>query len=353
MRKIKNLERIPIPSNGDARQLHELKMEPRMFRFFVVLLSILTASALATSGARADWPERPLRLIVPFAAGSSSDTIARIVAAKMGDRLGQQVAVENRVGGSTIIGTQEVARAAPDGYTLGLANTTSHVVSFVLNPHLSFDPLRDFTPIGMIGSSPFMLVSSPHVPTTTLQEFVALAKAKPGSLSYASAGTGTLAHLAGELFKRQANVDVVHVPYHGTEQSLLDLMEGRIDLSVSTIPPTLPQIKQGTVRALAVMGDRRNSMLPDIPTVTEAGTPGCEAALWTAIVLPAGVPAGIVDRLSRTLFAVVNDPDMQRSLAAQGVDPQPGPPEAVTAAINADISKWRGVVTSANIVQAQ
>jgi tripartite-type tricarboxylate transporter receptor subunit TctC len=241
----------------------------------------------------------------------------------------------------------------PDGYTLGLANTTSHVVSAALNPHLPFDPLRDFVPIGMIGSSPFMLVSSPHVPATTLQEFVDLAKAKPGSLSYASAGTGTLAHLAGELFKHQANIDLVHVPYHGTEQSVLDLMEGRIDLSVSTIPPTLPQIKQGNVRALAVMSDKRSGMLPDVPTVAEAGTPGCEAALWTAIVVPAGVPADIVDRLSKTLIAVVNDPDVQKTLAAQGVDPQPGPPDVVTATISADIPKWRSVVTNANIVQAQ
>src|SRR5580692_1458860 len=318
-----------------------------------VLLSVVPASLLAASGARADWPERPLRLIVPFAAGSSSDTIARIVAAKMGDRLGQQIAVENRVGGSTIIGTQEVARAVPDGYTLGLANTTSHVVSAAINPHLPFDPIRDFEPIGMIGSSPFMLVSSPHLPAATLQQFVDLAKAKPGSLSYASAGTGTLAHLAGELFKHQANIDVVHVPYHGTEQSLLDLMEGRIDLSVSTIPPTLPQIKQGNVRALAVMSDKRSGMLPDVPTVAEAGTPGCEAALWTAIVVPAGVPAAIRARLTQTLIAVVSDPDVQKTLAAQGVDPQPGPPDVVTATISADIPKWRSVVTNANIVQAQ
>jgi tripartite-type tricarboxylate transporter receptor subunit TctC len=218
-----------------------------------------------------------------------------------------------------------VARAVPDGYTLGLANTTSHVVSAALNPHLPFDPIRDFVPIGMIGSSPFMLVSSPHLPAATLKQFVDLAKAKPGSLSYASAGTGTLAHLAGELFKHQANIDLVHVPYHGTEQSLLDLMEGRIDLSVSTIPPTLPQIKQGTDRALAVMSDKRSGSLPDIPTVAEAGPPGCEAALWTAIVLPAGVPAAIADRLSKTLIAVVNDPDVQKTLAAQGVDPKPGP----------------------------
>jgi tripartite-type tricarboxylate transporter receptor subunit TctC len=328
-------------------------MERRMARLSVVLLSALASAILGVSGARADWPERPLRLIVPFAAGSSSDTIARIVAAKMGDRLGQQIAVENRVGGSTVIGTQEVARAAPDGYTLGLANTTSHVVSAALNPHLSFDPIRDFTPVGMIGSSPFVLLSSPHVPAVTLAAFVDLAKAKPGALSYASAGTGTLAHLAGELFKHQANIDVVHVSYHGTEQSLLDLMEGRIDLSVSTIPPSLAQIQQGTVRALAVMSDKRNSMLPGVPTVAEAGTPGCEAALWTAIVVPAGVPNAIVDRLSKTLIAVVNDPDVQKTLVAQGVDPQPGSPDAVTAAINADIPKWRGVVTAANIVQAQ
>jgi tripartite-type tricarboxylate transporter receptor subunit TctC len=324
-----------------------------MFRLRLALLSVLAASALAISSARADWPERPLRLIVPFAAGSSSDTIARIIATKMGDSLGQQIAVENRVGGSTIIGTQEVARSAPDGYTLGLANTTSHVVSAAINPHLPFDPIRDFAPIGMIGSSPFMLVSSPHLPATTLKEFVDLAKAKPGSLSYASAGTGTLAHLAGELFKHQANIDVVHVPYHGTEQSLLDLMEGRIDLSISTIPPTLAQIKQGTVRALAVMSDKRSDMLPAVPTVAEAGTPGCEAALWTAIVLPAGVPTDIVDRLSKILIAVVNDPDVQKTLEAQGVDPEPGLPDVVTAAITADIPKWRNVVANANIVQAQ
>ena len=324
-----------------------------MFRLPLALLSVLAASALAISNARADWPERPLRLIVPFAAGSSSDTIARIVAAKMGDQLGQQIAVENRVGASTVIGTQEVARSAPDGYTLGLANTTSHVVSVVVNPHPLFDPIRDFAPIGMIGSSPFLLVSSPHVPATTLKQFVDLAKAKPASLSYASAGTGTLAHLAGELFKHQANIDVVHVSYRGTEQSLLDLMEGRIDLSISTIPPTLSQIQSGAVRALAVMSDKRSGMLPNVPTVGEAGVPGCEAALWTAIVVPAGVPAAIVDRLSKTLIAVVNDPDVQKTLKAQGVDPEPGSPDVVTATINADIPKWRDVVSNANIVQAQ
>jgi tripartite-type tricarboxylate transporter receptor subunit TctC len=325
-----------------------------MIRTALALLSGLTVFLTALpSGQAADWPDRPLRLIVPFDAGSSSDTIARIVAAKMGNQLGQQIVIENRVGGGTLIGTAEIAKSLPDGYTLGLANTSTHVVSVVVHAQVPFDPLRDFAPIGMIGSSPFVLVSTPHLPTTTLKEFIDLAKTKPRSLSYASAGTGTLAHLAGELFKRKADLDLVHIPYHGTEQSMLDLMEGRIDLSVSTIPPTLSTVQQKTVRALAVMSDKRNSMLPDVPTVAEAGVPGCEAALWTAIVVPAGVPVAIRARLTQVLTAVVNDPEVQKALQTQGVDPQPGPPEAVTAAINADTAKWRDVVKVANIAEAK
>jgi tripartite-type tricarboxylate transporter receptor subunit TctC len=325
-----------------------------MIRTSLALLSALVVFvAAAPSGQAADWPKRPLRLIVPFDAGSSSDTIARIVATKMGNQLGQQVVVENRVGGGTLIGTAEIAKSLPDGYTLGLANTSTHVVSAVVHAQVPFDPLRDFAAIGMIGSSPFILVSTPHLPATTLKEFIDLARTKPGSLSYASAGTGTLAHLAGELFKRKADVDLVHIPYHGTEQSMLDLMEGRIDLSISTIPPTLSQVQQKTVRALAVMSDRRDSMLPDVPTVAEAGIPGCEAALWTAIVVPAGVPAAIRAQLTEALTSAVNEPEVQKALQTQGVDPQPGPPEAVTAAINADTPKWRDVVKAANIAEAK
>jgi tripartite-type tricarboxylate transporter receptor subunit TctC len=325
-----------------------------MIRTSLALLSALMVFLAAVPSCQAaDWPERPLRLIVPFDAGSSSDTIARIVAAKMGNQLGQQIVVENRVGGGTLIGTAEIAKSLPDGYTLGLANTSTHVVSAVVHAQVPFDPLRDFAAIGMIGSSPFVLVSTPHLPATTLKQFIDLAKTKPGSLSYASAGTGTLAHLAGELFKRKADVDLVHIPYHGTEQSMLDLMEGRIDLSVSTIPPTLSQVQQKTVRALGVMSDKRNSMLPDVPTVAEAGVPGCEAALWTAIVVPAGVPAAIRARLTKVLTSVVNEPEVQKALQTQGVDPQPGPPEAVTAAINADTPKWRDVVRVANIAEAK
>jgi tripartite-type tricarboxylate transporter receptor subunit TctC len=324
-----------------------------MRRIVVFLMSVSVATASLIAPAFAQWPDRPIKLIVPFAAGSSSDTIARIVAAKAGEKLGQQIVVENRVGASTVIGTDAVAKAAPDGYTLGLANTTTHAASAALNPSLPFDPVKDFIPVAMIGSSPFVLVSAPQVPAATLAEFVALAKSKPGALSYASAGTGTLAHLAGELFKRQAHVDITHVPYRGTAQSMIDLMQGRIELSVSTIPPTLQQIHEGKLRALAVMGDKRNAMLPEIPTVAEAGVPGCEAGLWTAIVVPAGTPLAIVKRLNETMLAVAAAPDVQQAMKIQGVDPEPGSPEAVAERIKADVVKWKDVVTVAKIAGTQ
>ena len=320
-----------------------------MLRVAVLAASIAAAIIGTSPGAQAAWPDRPIKLIVPFGAGSSSDIIARVVAAKAGERLGQQIVVENRVGGSTVIGTDAVAKSAPDGYTLGLANTTTHAASAALNASLPFDPVKDFAPVAMIGSSPFVLIAATQVSTTTLKDFVALAKAKPGVLSYASAGTGTLAHLAGELFKHKAGIDVLHVPYRGTAQSVFDLMQGRIELSVSTIPPTLAHIRDGKLRALATMSEKRNVMLPEIPTVAEAGVPGCEAALWTAIVVPAGVPADIVKKLNEAVLAVVNSPEVQQSLKVQGVDPQPGPPEAVAERIKADIVKWREVATAAHI----
>jgi tripartite-type tricarboxylate transporter receptor subunit TctC len=318
-----------------------------------VALLLIAATTIGIDVARAEWPDRPIKMIVPFSPGSSSDTIARIVAAKMGERLGQQVVVENRVGGSTIIGTDSVAKSTPDGYTLELANTTTHAASAALNAALPFDPVKDFAPVAMIGVSPFVLIGATQVSAPTLKEFVTLAKIKPGSLSYASAGTGTLAHLAGELFKHKAGIEVTHVPYRGSAQSMVDLMQGRIELSVSTIPPTLQHIREGKLRAFAVMSDKRNVSLPDTPTVAEAGVPGCEAALWTAIVVPARVPVDIIKRLNAAVLAAVATPEIQQALAIQGVDPEPGPPEAVSERIKADIMKWKDVVAAAKITGTQ
>jgi len=320
-----------------------------MMRWFLKTAAIFAIASLPMQPALAQWPDRPLRLIVPFAAASSSDTIARLIALKLGERLGQQIVVDNRVGGSTIIGTDAVAKSAPDGYTLGLANTTTHAASAGLSANLPFDPEKDFAPIAMIGASPFVLISSPHTSAATLKEFVALAKASPGTLSYASAGTATLAHLAGELFKSKAAVDVTHIPYRGTAQSMFDLMQGRINLLIGTIPPTLQSIREGKLRALATMSEKRNDALPDVPTVTEAGVPGCEAGLWTALVVPAGVPEDIRKRLTEATLAVVAMEEVQAALRKQGIDPEPGPPQAVTAQIRKDIVKWREVVLAAKI----
>jgi len=313
------------------------------------LVAAIATVGIGTSPARAEWPDRPIKMVVPFTAGSSSDTIARVVAAKMGERLGQQVIVENRVGGSTIIGTDSVAKSAPDGYTLELANTTTHAASAALNATLPFDPVKDFAPVAMIGSSPFVLIGATQVEAKTLKDFVALAKASPGKLSYASAGTGTLAHLAGELFKSKAGIEVTHVPYRGSAQSMFDLMQGRIEMSVSTIPPTLAHIREGNLRAFATMSEKRNASLPDTPTVAEAGVPGCEAELWTAVVVPAGVPADIIKRLNAAVLDAVASPEIQKAMTIQGIDPEPGPPEAVAARIKADIVKWREVVAGAHI----
>jgi tripartite-type tricarboxylate transporter receptor subunit TctC len=324
-----------------------------MMRWVLKSVAVLAIAALHVQPAFAQWPDRPIRLIVPFSAGSSSDTIARLIAVKLGERLGQQVVVDNRVGGSTVIGTDAVAKAVPDGYTLGLANTTTHAASVALTPNLPFDPVKDFAAVAMIGTSPFVLVGAPQLNTATLKDFIALARTQPGKLSYASAGTGTLAHLAGELFKAKAGVEVTHVPYRGSAQSMLDLMQGRIELSVSTIPPTLQHIREGKLRGFATMSGKRNEALPEVPTVAEAGVPGCEAALWTALVAPAGVPPDILKRLTEAALAIAAADDVQKALRIQGVDPEPGPPQAVAAQIQTDIPKWREVVAVAKIGAAK
>ena len=240
---------------------------------------------------------------MPFTAGSSSDIVARIVGQKLGERLGQSLVVDNRVGASGNIGTEAVARAEPDGYTIGLANTTTHAVAASLAANLPYDPVRDFAPVAMIGASPFVLAVYPGVPAKTVPELIALAKARPKALNYASAGPASLAHLSGALFEKMAGIELTHVPYRGSAQSVLDLIDGRVEMQFGTLAPTLPLIREGKVRALAVTGGKRNATLPEVPTIAESGLPGYESSLWAAIVVPAGTPPGIVARLNREVVA--------------------------------------------------
>jgi tripartite-type tricarboxylate transporter receptor subunit TctC len=320
-----------------------------MTRLTLALLTGLLATSLAqaqTSDAR--WPERPIRFIVPFTPGSSSDIVARLVAQKLSERLGQQLVVENRVGAGGSVGTEQVARADPDGYTLGLANTSTHAVA----PNVgtpSYDPVKDFAPVSMLGSSPFVLALHPGVPVQSVQELIALAKSKPRALNYASAGAATLAHLSGALFEKMAGIELTHVPYRGTAQSTLDLLEGRVEMQFGTIPPSLSHIRAGKLRALAVTGAARNPTLPDVPTLAESGLPGYECSLWQAIVAPAATPGVIIARLNREVTVTLNDPEVRAAFAKQGVETEPGTPEALGVRIRDDVKKWREVITSAGI----
>jgi tripartite-type tricarboxylate transporter receptor subunit TctC len=292
----------------------------------------------------AQWPDRPIRVIVPFQPGGIADVIMRIIGQKLGNRLGQQIVVENRVGAGGRAGTEAVARAEPDGYTLGFANTSTLAIAPSMTANLTFDPVKDFAPVAMIGTSPFVLAINPTLPARTVQEFVELAKSKPRSLSFASAGTGTLAHLAGVLFERLAKVEMIHVPYRGTNQAMVDLMEGRIDSQFATIPPTLQFIRTGKMRALAVTGDKRSQVLPDVPTVAESGVVGYELSLWQAIVAPSAVSPAIIARLNQEIIQILKEPDTVERLDKLGVDTDPGVPEVLGRRISAEIVKWRDII---------
>jgi tripartite-type tricarboxylate transporter receptor subunit TctC len=327
----------------------------RLFaRSFFALMALMAPSlwphsAAAQSAQPSHWPDRPIRFIVPFQPGSSSDTIARIVGQKLGERLGQQLVIENKVGGASVVGTEAIARAEPDGYTIGLANTTTHAGTTGLGGALPFDPVKDFTPVAMIGNSPFVLLVTPGLTARSTQELISLAKERPGTLNYASAGPGSTTHLAGALFASMAGIELTHVPYRGTGQSVLDIMEGRIEMVFGTIAPSLSYIRSGKLRALATTGEKRTAMLPELPTLAEAGLRGYEAGLWTAIVLPAGAPADIVRRLNQEVNAAVNSPELRAALDKQGVETDTGTPESLAARIKADLVKWRDVAMKAGV----
>jgi tripartite-type tricarboxylate transporter receptor subunit TctC len=312
---------------------------------------IVASAALAISPARAEdnWPTKPIRFIVPFPAGSAVDVVARLIGQRVGARLGQQLIIDNRVGASGSVGALALARSVPDGYTIGLVTASTHAVAVSLNAHLPYDPLKDFAPIGVIGNSPYVLVVYPGVPVESVAELVALAKAKPGALNYASVGPASLANLAVELFSHSTQVRLTHVPYRSSAQALLDLVEGRIQIQFGTPGPTLPHIRDGKVRALAVTSAKRLSTLPDVPTFMEAGVPGYEASLWMGLMAPTGTPAAIISRLNGELNAFLASPDGRSSLAAQGVEPEPGTATALQERIRTEIEKWHAVIKRAGI----
>jgi tripartite-type tricarboxylate transporter receptor subunit TctC len=315
-----------------------------------ISLALLVATFISTAAAaQTGWPSKPIRLIAPFPPASTSDVIGRVLGQKMSQRLGQPVVVDNRVGASGNIGADAIAKAAPDGYTIGIVTSSTHAVAVSLSAKLPYDPIKDFTPITMLANSPYVLVLYPGVPAKDIKQLIALARAKPGALNYGSAGPASLAHLAGALFANLTATQLTHVPYKSSSQSVIDLISGRLEMQFATIAPTLANIRAGQLRALAVTGRKRSDALPDVPTMDEAGVTGYEATLWFALVAPSGLPAGIATKLQQETLEILNSAEMKETLAQQGFVPDPGTPDALAAQIRGDIAKWRDVIAKAGI----
>ena len=310
--------------------------------------AIFAVLALAAGLAQSQqYPTKPVRIIAPFAPGGGTDFIARLIAQKLTERLGHQVIVENKPGAGGNLGAEFAVKSAPDGYTLLLV-----AGSYTVNPSLyklSFDPVNDITPVVQLSQGPFVVAVHPSVPANNLKELIELARRQPDKLSYASAGSGSITHLASELFLDMAKIKIVHIPYKGTGPALNDTIAGSTQLIFGSVSTTLQFIKSGRLRGLAVTTPRRISALPDLPTVAEAGVPGYEVVLWHGLVAPKGVPRPIVDRLNREANEVLKAKDMGDLLATDGVAPAGGTPEQFRAVIKADIGRWRGVVKQANI----
>jgi tripartite-type tricarboxylate transporter receptor subunit TctC len=312
------------------------------------LLPILALACAMGSASAAEYPSRTIRYVVGQAPGGSSDTLARIVTQKLAEALGQQVVVDNRPGATGNIGAEAVARAAPDGYTL-LQVATSHATNPALMSRMPFDPIRDFTPVVLLSEAPNLWLAHPSLPARSVRELIALAKTRPGQINFASSGTGSSQHLAGELLKSMTGIDMVHIPYKGSPPALIDVIGGRVVLMCSTLAPAMPHVKTGKVRAYGVTGARRSAAAPDIPTIAESGVPGYEATAWQGVLAPARTPAEAVDRLNAELVRVLARPDVSRQLAEQGYEQVGGTPERFAAFIKSEIVKWSKVIKAAGL----
>jgi tripartite-type tricarboxylate transporter receptor subunit TctC len=321
-----------------------------MMRFALALvLALGNATGALAQAAEARWPDRPVRMIVPLPAGSAVDIVARLIGQRLGDRVGQPIIMDNRSGASGAIATDAVAKAAPDGYTLGMATSTTHVTTAILNNKLPYDPVKDFVPVALIGIVPYVLTVSPKLPVKNLAELLALAKSKPRALSYSSVGQASLAHLATELLSTMTGVELNHIPYRASGPATLDLAEGRIDITFGVLGSSLPLITDGKIRALAVTTEKRAESVPDVPTMAEAGLPGFEASLWFAVVAPAALPVPILTRLNQELNAILELPDVKKGLALQAISVELSTPDKLRELIRTDIEKWRTIAAKAGV----
>ena len=313
--------------------------------------ALLAAFALSLAGAAVaqDYPNRPVRWVSPWPAGGANDIFSRAIAQKLSDAFGQPVVVDNRAGAAGAIGTEHVAKSAADGYVLTLGSSPTHAIAPSLNPALPYDPLRDFAAVTLVAVVPNVLVVNPSLPAKSVRELIALAKAKPGSLNFGSAGNGTSQHLSAELFKVLASVDMVHVPYKGTAPALADLLAGQVQLAFDNIPALLPHIQSGKLRALAVTSAARSQALPDLPTVAETGLPGYDASVWFGVFVPAGTPRPVINRLHGEINKALAAPDLKARMASMGAEVSGMGPDEFREFWRREIPKWAEVVKAANI----
>jgi tripartite-type tricarboxylate transporter receptor subunit TctC len=311
-----------------------------MFASRIAALAFALAVPLAFAQA---YPAKPVRIIVPFAAGGPADLYARVIAEKLQGAMGQAFVVEDRPGGGAITGTDAVAKSAPDGYTLLMMSNT-HTVNESLFAEKPYVLLRDLVPVAPVNYSDLVMVVHPSVPANTLAEFIALAKAKPGTLNYASSGPGTPYHMAGELFKAMAGVDIVHVPYKGSSGARTDILGGQVQMMFDAIPTMAPNVRAGKLKALGTSGKVRSTVLPEVPTVSEGGVPGYDAVIWLGIMAPAGTPRPIVERLNNEIKRVVNSPEVKDAWAKQGAVAMTMSPEEFGKFMREDIDKWARIV---------
>jgi tripartite-type tricarboxylate transporter receptor subunit TctC len=314
-------------------------------RFALVLAAALFAAPvlLATSCFAQDYPTRPVRILVPFGAGGPADVTARLIGNILQENFGQPFVIEDRPGAGGVIGTVEAAKAAPDGYTLLMMSNTQ-TANESLVPQRKYELMRDLMPIAPVNYSDLVMVVNPSVPAKTLAEFVALAKSQPGKLNYASSGQGTPYHMAGELFKTMAGIDVVHVPYRNSGEARSGVIGGQVQMMIDAVTTMAPNVTAGQVRALATTGKSRSSVLPDVPTVTEAGVAGYEATIWLGLMAPAGTPKPIIDKLNAAVNAAIKRPDIVKLWTAQGALPMSMTPEEFDKYLRGDIVKWAAVV---------
>ena len=317
----------------------------------LLFLALLCTGVLAQTtapGAAQTYPVKPIRLVVPFPAGASSDVVGRMLGQKLSEQLGQQVVVDNRAGAGGNLGRAIAAKSPPDGYTIVLA-TASIAVSASIYSNPGYDAVRDLAPVARLTTIPNVLLVHPSVPAKTLRQFINLARARPGKLNFGSGGAGTTNHLANELLKHLEKIDMVHVPYKGVTQAMTAMMGGEVDEVVMPVTTAIPQIRAGKVRALAVLTEQRVATLPDVPTGKEAGVPGFTMPLWYGMFAPAATPRDIVSRLNRELVRALEAPDMRQRLTVQGVDPWPGTPEQLGELLRADIETYGAIVRSAGL----